>query len=71
VAHGRNGLLFPNGDEAALSACLSEIAARRAFPDGDVPAAAVREVAERHDVRRHVARIEEIRDEITDNDRGG
>ena len=71
VAHGRNGLLFPNGDEAALSACLSEIAARRVFPDGVVPASAVREVAERHDVRHHVARIEEISGEIADNARDG
>ena len=64
VAHGRNGLLFPNGDEAALSVCLSDIASGRAFRDRTVPASAVREVAERHDVKRHVARIEEIRNEI-------
>jgi glycosyltransferase involved in cell wall biosynthesis len=64
VAHGRNGLLFPNGDERALSGALSDIAAGRAFPDRIVPASAVREVAERHDVQRHVARVEEIRDEI-------
>jgi glycosyltransferase involved in cell wall biosynthesis len=71
VTHGRNGLLFPNGDEAALAACLADIAAGHAFPDRVVPASAVREVAERHDVRRHVARIEEIRDEIIDNGRNG
>jgi glycosyltransferase involved in cell wall biosynthesis len=64
VAHRRNGLLFPNGDEAALAACLADIAAGRVFPDHAVPASAVREIAGRHDVKRHVARIEEIRDEI-------
>jgi hypothetical protein len=61
---GRNGLLFPNGDVRALSAALSDIAAGRAFPDRTVPASAIREVAQRHEVQRHVARIEEIRDEI-------
>ena len=62
----RNGLLFPNGDEAALSSCLSEIAEGRAFPDRTVPASAVRNIAERHDVRRHVTRLEEVLDEIAD-----
>ena len=64
VAHRRNGLLFPNGDDAALSVCLSDIASGRAFPDRTVPASAVRDVVVRHDVQRHVARIEEIHDEI-------
>ena len=64
VKHGTNGLLFPNGDEAALSSCLSEIAESRVFPDHAVCASAVREVAERHGVRRHVARFEELLDEI-------
>ena len=64
VVHGRNGLLFPNGDETALSSCLSEISEGRAFPDHTVPASAVRNIAERHDLRRHVTRFEEIRDEI-------
>jgi hypothetical protein len=70
VSHRRNGLLFPNGDEAALSACLSDIAAGRAFLDHAVPASAVRDVAEQHDVKRHVARIEELRDEIANAGNG-
>ena len=64
VAHGRNGLLFPNGDEDALWSCLSEISEGRAFPDHTVPASAVRTIAERHDLRRHVTRFEEVLDEI-------
>jgi glycosyltransferase involved in cell wall biosynthesis len=64
VDHGRNGLLFPNGDEAALAACLSDIAAGRAFPHRAVPASAVRDVAKRHDVSRHVERLEEMVYEI-------
>jgi glycosyltransferase involved in cell wall biosynthesis len=64
VEHGTNGLLFPNGDEAALAGCLSDIATGRVFPEQSVPASAVRGVAERHDVRRHVARFEEVLDEI-------
>ena len=66
VGHGTNGLLFPNGDEAALSSCLSDIAEGRAFPDHTVSASAVRNVAQRHDVRRHIARFEEVLDEIAD-----
>jgi glycosyltransferase involved in cell wall biosynthesis len=64
VRHGTTGLLFPNGDEDALSDCLSEIAAGRAFPDHAVQPSAVRAVAERHNVRRHVARLEELLSEI-------
>jgi glycosyltransferase involved in cell wall biosynthesis len=64
VNHGTSGLLFPNGDEAALSSCLSEIAEGRAFPDHTVPACAVRDIAEQHDMRRHVTRLEEVLDEI-------
>jgi glycosyltransferase involved in cell wall biosynthesis len=60
VEHGRSGLLFPNGDEAALARCLSDIAAGRAFPDRILDREVVREVAERHDVGRHVTRIEQI-----------
>ena len=66
VVHGRNGLLFPNGDETALSSCLSEISEGRAFPDHTVPASAVRNVADQHDIGRHVARFEKILDEIAD-----
>ena len=65
VEDGRTGLLFPNGDEDALAACLERIAAGQAFPDHTVPAPAVRDVAERHGVTRHVTRIEQIREEIT------
>ena len=50
--------------EAALSSCLSEIAERRAFLDHTVPASAVRNIAEQHDMRRHVTRLEEVLDEI-------
>jgi glycosyltransferase involved in cell wall biosynthesis len=65
VEHGLTGLLFPNGDEEALAACLMRIAARDAFPDHTLPARPVLDMADRHSPARHVARIEEIREEIT------
>ena len=64
VEHGRSGLLFPNGDEAALTQCLEEVATRRAFPDQILPAEVVRELADRHSSERYVARLESIADEL-------
>ena len=64
VNHGTNGLLFPNGDDAALTSCLAEIAEGRAFPDHTVPPSAVRNVAGTARRGRHVARFEELLDEI-------
>ena len=68
VNHGTNGLLFPNGDDAALTSCLAEIAEGRAFPDHTVPA--VRRAQRRRNgttCERHVARFEEP----ARRDRGG
>ncbi len=64
VDHGRSGLLFPAGDETALARCLENVATGRAFPDRILPAAVVKELAERHDVATHVRRIEQIHEEI-------
>ena len=36
----------------------------RAFPDHTVPDSTVRDVADRHDVQRHVARFEKVLEEI-------
>ena len=66
VAHGAERPAVPERGRGALSGSLSDIAAGRAFPDHAVPPSAVRDIAERHDVQRHVARVEEIRNEIAD-----
>jgi glycosyltransferase involved in cell wall biosynthesis len=64
VEHGRSGLLFPNGDEAALARCLEEVATGQAFPSRILPADVVREIADRHSIERYVARLESIADEL-------
>ena len=66
VEHGRSGLLFPNGDEAALAQCLEDVATGRAFRDRILPAAVVGELADRHSIERHVARLESIAGELRD-----
>jgi glycosyltransferase involved in cell wall biosynthesis len=64
VERGRTGLLFPNRDETALARCLEDIATGRAFPERALPADVVREVAARHGIERHVARLETIAGEL-------
>lgn len=64
VEHGRSGLLFPNGDEAALGRCIEDVATGQAFPNRILPADVVREVADRHSIERHIARLASIADEI-------
>jgi len=60
VVEGRSGLLFANGDEAALAACLLRIARREAFPDHLVDATTVAASAARHDLGRHVALTRDV-----------
>jgi glycosyltransferase involved in cell wall biosynthesis len=64
VEHGRSGLLFPNGDEAALARCLEDVATGRAFRDPILPAEVVGEIADRHSSERYVARIERLAEEL-------
>lgn len=60
VAEGRSGLLFPNGDRAALLECMRAICERRAFPDHAPEPEARAEVVRRHDVGDHVRRMETV-----------
>jgi glycosyltransferase involved in cell wall biosynthesis len=60
VAHGVSGLLFPNGDEDALTARLEEVASGRAFPTHAIPEALARDVAEQRQPERHTARLRAI-----------
>jgi len=48
VEEGLTGLLYPNGDVAALADRLDAVASRRAFPDQRVDAQAAARLAERH-----------------------
>jgi glycosyltransferase involved in cell wall biosynthesis len=60
VEDGVTGLLFPNGDEAALVERLDAIAAARIFPDHAIPSDAVRRAREAFDVGRHIERLRRI-----------
>lgn len=64
VERGTSGLLFPNGDEAALHDHLRAVARREAFPAHSVPADTRRRVADRHDLERHVRHVRGIFREI-------
>jgi glycosyltransferase involved in cell wall biosynthesis len=59
VAEGRSGLLFPNGDEDALAACMLRVC-DGAFPDHRPDPAARAELARRHDLGDHVRVMERI-----------
>ena len=65
VEHGVTGLLFPNGDVAALQTCLESILSRRLFADG-LSDEVVRPVGDRHHIARHVARLKEIFRSVVD-----
>ncbi|HZR84101.1 MAG TPA: glycosyltransferase family 4 protein [Candidatus Binatia bacterium] len=60
VEPGASGLLFPNGDERALTRRLAAIARREAFPDRVLGVGVVRTTAERFDLDRHVADLRRI-----------
>ena len=64
VQHGVSGLLFPNGDEAALAERLDAVARGRAFPDHQLPAALVRQVRETYGVATHIGSLRRIFAEI-------
>jgi glycosyltransferase involved in cell wall biosynthesis len=60
VEDGVSGLLFPNGDEAALAERLDAVARGRAFPDHRLPAALVRQMRETYGVATHIASLQRI-----------
>jgi glycosyltransferase involved in cell wall biosynthesis len=64
VRDGVTGLLFPNGDETALFARLEAVAQRTVFPTHEIPDEATREIAEAHDVDRHLERLRAIYREL-------
>jgi glycosyltransferase involved in cell wall biosynthesis len=60
VADGVTGLLFPNGDEAALVEQLNALAGARSFPDHAIADEVVRRAREAFGVERHVERLRRI-----------
>ncbi|HWP74570.1 MAG TPA: glycosyltransferase, partial [Methylomirabilota bacterium] len=60
IERDSSGLLFANGDETALYEQLARVAHRQAFPGHSLPADARRQVADRHDLGRHVGRVRAI-----------
>ncbi|MGH7543577.1 MAG: glycosyltransferase family 4 protein [Gemmatimonadota bacterium] len=64
IEPGVSGLLFPNGDEEALTGRMLDIATGRAFRDHVLPDDVVRRVAARHGVEGYVERVRGIFREI-------
>jgi len=60
IERDASGLLFANGDETALYEQLARVARREAFPGHSLSADARRQVADRHDLGRHVDRVRAI-----------
>jgi glycosyltransferase involved in cell wall biosynthesis len=67
VRAGASGLLFPSGDESALTACLLAVVRREVFPEHLVAADVVAATREHHDLGRYVARLREIFAEVRGN----
>lgn len=63
VRAGLTGLLFPNGDAAALAACLEQIATRSAFAEG-IDAAAAASLRHLHDPARHFRELRRLFSEL-------
>jgi glycosyltransferase involved in cell wall biosynthesis len=60
VEPGVGGLLFPNGDERALSECLEVIASGEAFPAHSLPQAVADHLRTRHDPKEHTDRLRAV-----------
>lgn len=60
VKDAASGLLFDNGDQAALAEHLAAIAARRSFPSHAIAREVVEETARRHSIAAHVERLHEV-----------
>lgn len=63
VRAGLTGLLFPNGDSAALAACLAEVASRSSFAGG-LDAVAMAALQRHHDPAGHVQAVRRIFAEV-------
>ncbi|MEP6507890.1 MAG: isopentenyl-diphosphate Delta-isomerase [Gemmatimonadales bacterium] len=66
LEEGVTGILVPNGDVIALADGLRALIGGRAFPDG-VSEDAARPVIERHDIGRHIKRMESIFEDVVDS----
>jgi glycosyltransferase involved in cell wall biosynthesis len=71
VKHGTSGLVFANGDEAALGAHLAAVATGAAFADHTLPENIVAETRAIHSESRHIDRMREIFREVVGVQRGG
>ncbi|HYN80418.1 MAG TPA: glycosyltransferase family 4 protein [Gemmatimonadaceae bacterium] len=59
-----SGLLFPNGNERALTECIRAVGARKTFPTQRLPADVVERAAEAGSQARHAGRIRSIFSEL-------
>jgi len=63
VEEGISGMLVPNGDVDALAVSLRDVVSGRRFSTG-IPASAILDVSQRHDVREHITRMRGIFSDI-------
>ena len=71
IEDGVSGLLFPNGDEAALGGCLRAIADGKVFPSHVVAPDVVSRVAELRSPARYVDRLHAVFTDIVARRREG
>lgn len=64
VEHGTSGLLFPNGDEDALTRHLAAIASGAAFPSQSLAETVVARARESHSLARHIDHLQRVFREI-------
>jgi len=65
IEPGVTGLLFPNGDEAALAESLRQLASGTAFPAFRLPEDAVERAANRFNQASHIKALRRIMEEVT------
>ena len=65
IEPGVTGLLFPNGDEAALAERLRQLASGTAFPAFRLPEDAVERAANRFNQASHIKALRRIMEEVT------
>ena len=64
VEHGTSGLLFPNGDEDALTRHLEAVASGAAFPSQVLPEAVAARALDSHSVARYIEQLQRVFREI-------
>jgi glycosyltransferase involved in cell wall biosynthesis len=60
IVDGHSGLLFPNGDETALTNCMLAVAEGRAFPEHAIASDIVERATQRYTMNRHIDELRRV-----------